>query len=423
MFTADPLYGGAELPDWLSELIKAPEVQRLRGIRLINTSSPSLAALSDARRYTHTLGMLQLGLVAMARLSDAVEPDVSRSFLASAVSHDIGTPAFGHTFEYLLNAASGWSHEWIVESVLNGDYRPERAYHQILPGRQLGLRQALERHDIDPAVVARTVRGQGQLAPILAGSVDIDNIDNVWRMASLLGLSVRADDAVALAGCFAGDQHGVAFVEGAVPLLERWAELRRTAYQVLVFEETNMKGQAMLTDCLTDAMDAELLGEEHWFFTDEVLLGRLLEFGGRTKETAERLIAGDLYTTIFVGWYDVPQGAIDLRQPQARKSLRLALESELRVPCSPYIFYDNGTFAKELYTRLTTGPGTWVKIGGEMSRSTVVGVYTPRATVRGDLGRAARRVLAEFGYPDDALLRIPPKESIYGLAGQTQLPI
>ena len=62
MFTADTLYGATDLPEWTTRLLLTPEVQRLRGIRLINSSSPSLAALSDARRYTHTLGVIRLAL-------------------------------------------------------------------------------------------------------------------------------------------------------------------------------------------------------------------------------------------------------------------------------------------------------------------------------------------------------------------------
>lgn len=60
MIVFDPIYGRFSVPDYLARLIVTPEVRRLSQVRLLNTITPSLAALGDLRRYSHTLGVLFL---------------------------------------------------------------------------------------------------------------------------------------------------------------------------------------------------------------------------------------------------------------------------------------------------------------------------------------------------------------------------
>jgi hypothetical protein len=194
-------------------------------------------------------------------------------------------------------------------------------------------------------------------------------------------------------------------------------------YEVVAFDDTNLKGQAMLTDCLATAMDDELIGEEHWWWTDEWLLYKLLESGGAAKGIAQRFIAGELYETVFLGWYDVSQAQPDLRHPTHRRELRLALEAELEIPVSPYVFYDNGTFAKTLELRVSGCATLWPEPPTPTSRSTIVGVFTPRADVTTRAHTRVQHVLRDFGLPQERLLPIPDESGAYGLAGQAQLPL
>ncbi|CAN5449361.1 HD domain-containing protein [soil metagenome] len=421
MFTADPLYGATDLPGWTTKLLLTPEVQRLRGIRLINSSSPSLAALSDARRYTHTLGVIRLTLKCLPALGASY--DDRRALVVAAMCHDLGTPPFGHVFEYLLSAMTGWSHEDIVQSILEGNYRHEGKYHQIMLGRQLALGRELVDAGIEPRVVAGLARGEGGLGKLVSGSLDLDNIDNVFRMAMLLGLPGRGGRvATELAESLQIGDRGVTIPANAIGLLECWATTRRLVYEVLAFDETNLKGQAMLTDCLTAALASGDIVPENWFWTDERLLYKL-EQHNNTKDIVQRFIVGDLYETIFVGWYNLSKGPTDWRHPAQRKVLQDALEAELGFPCSPYVFYDNGTFSKSLDLHIS-GLGTASEVlGMTTSRSTIVAVFTPRQKVAARARRAAMRVLDELGFSSEALQAPPNKASIYGLLGQTTLPL
>ena len=59
----DPLYGNFEIPTFLRQLVLAPEVRRLMGVRLLNAPTPTLPTLSEIRRFSHTLGVLRLVLL------------------------------------------------------------------------------------------------------------------------------------------------------------------------------------------------------------------------------------------------------------------------------------------------------------------------------------------------------------------------
>jgi HD superfamily phosphohydrolase len=428
MITADPLYGVIEIPVWLEQIILTPEVQRLREVRLINTSTPYFPALSDSRRFTHALGVLHLAL----RLAPSLEKDFPvrqvKSFLVSAVVHDVGTPAFGHLFEYLLEASTGWSHEGALQSIFNGLYRPDGPYHQIYYGNALRLASALRQSEVDPELVASYVCGQYPLGQLIAGTIDLDNIDNVFRMASLLGLDPDLSQPGELVEGLSVTPDGPVFSTSVEPVIKAWKRLRRTVYEVLAFDESNLVGQTMLTDSLVAAMEKGRIGEEHWFYTDEQLLHYLAgEPDPEIYRPIQRFASGDYYSTIFLGWFDVPKGKQDLRLPSMRQNLKEALEQRTKVPCSPYVFYDRGTFEKSLTLRFSEGSGDNSDVStlrlGTQSLSTLVGVFTHRRleTASKNLINATQEVLADYGLSTVHLQSIPEKRSAYDLPGQTKL--
>lgn len=428
----DGLFGVTRVPAWLFPVLSAPETQRLRDIRLINTSSPTLPALSDAHRYTHTVGVLGLMLASERRLRHELGEGAVKELLVAAVLHDVGSPPFGHLWEYLLKAETGWTHEGMLKEIIAGTYRPDGKYHQVYYGRGLSLERVLEGCGVDPGRVASIVEGTGHLGPLLAGSVDYDNIDNVYRMASLLGLNPNVADAHSLAGRLAIRGDALALTGDALPDLVRWRELRRQCYQILAFDESTLQTQAMLTDALSAAMQAGMLGAEHWFFTDDAILVRLAETRLTTsaarniKIAAQRFKTGDLYSTVSLGWYDIAKApADDLRHPRRREELRQRLEERLHIPCTPYVFYDSGTFSKRIDVDVLSGDGSTSALSvGETSHSTIIGVFTSRhmrpTRARREL---VVEVLEEYGFPSASLRPLPRRIEGDEFAGQAELPL
>lgn len=411
------------VPDWLLPVLLSPEVQRLRGVRLINTTSPSCAALSDVRRFTHSVGVYFLASRLAERISGHCPQEQLRAFLVASLVHDIGTPPFGHLFEYQLSLSTGWHHERVVSDVIRGNYRPERRYHQIYYANALRLHHVLKENRVDAELVMAMVRGEGELGRLLTGSIDLDNIDTVFRMASLLGLLPDRKTPLDLADSVAIEPCGIVYSEAALPLVDTWRQLRRQVYEVLVFDNWCLSGQAMLTQCLVAALERKLLGEEHWFLTDEGLLDRLFEHD-EIKESIRRFSAGDYFDVLFVGWYAGPRKGPDLRHPSARRQISRALTERTGLPCCPYVFYDHGAFSKKLVLNVATASGTSTVTIGATSESTVVAITTPHRirNERRSLVGHVLEVLEDNGLARSSLLRIPEKEDIYELPRQGKLP-
>lgn len=428
MHVPEGLFGVTHVPDWTRRIILSPEVQRLREIRLINTSTPFLPALSDVRRFTHTIGVAHL--VGLASGNDPLAGSVrqQRVMLAAALLHDVGSPPFGHLFEYLLNAQFGWTHEAALQGIIEGTYRPDNQFHQIYYQRTLALGRILSKLEIDAHEVSAVVNGTSALSPLLAGSIDCDNIDNVYRMATLLGLPASIQSAERLASALTVMDGRIALPRTAIGALEDWRRLRRKCYEILAFDIPSLSGQAMLTDAITGAMEDELIGVEHWFLTDEDLLRRLTNPNSatkRVKETARRFALGDFYECVFLAWYELPRQDRDLRSPAERRRLQSALQQALGIPCTPYVFYDKGAFEKTLrlvVTEDSEADETDLTLG-IASASTVAAVFTPRrlSRVPARWTKGAAEVFSGFGLDPASRRPVPRKGEVYDVPGQEKI--
>lgn len=421
----DQMYGAIAIPVWLHPVVFSPELQRLREVRLINTTSPSCAALSDARRFTHTLGVLHLASRLAKTIIRTWSLEEGRAFLVAALLHDVGTPAFGHLFEYQLASMKGWNHEKFVLDIIRGTYRFEKDYQHIYYNNPLSLHRVLERIGVDIETVVDMVNGRNALGKLLAGFIDLDNIDNVYRMAALLGLQPDFTEPVQLVDAILPTKDGPVFEKDAFPLLKSWQELRRRDYEILAFDEYCLSSQAMLTDCLTIALTRDILGERHWYYTDEQLLRELLKEEA-TKEIIRRFAVGDYYTQVFLGWYSCPKGEVDLRHPDHRTKLVEQIKKETNILCSPYVFYDSGTFSKKLTLRFNVRSESKLMELGEKSQSTIVSVFTHLKSLssseRKKLGHAITEIMESYGLYQSCLKPIPDKRNTYEIPGQRAIP-
>lgn len=430
MVVIDHLYGAITIPEWLNPVVLSPELQRLRDVRLINTSSPSCSALSDVRRFTHTIGVFFLAARLWQPILDRWTLREARAFLTAVLLHDIGTPAFGHLLEYQLTSAKKWDHEQVVADIIKGTYHWEKCYHQIYFYKSLRLHQILEQIDVDADLVAAYIRGQNDLGKLLAGTIDVDNIDNVYRMAAHLGFRPNLEEPVALVDNLLPICGGPVLNEMVLPLLESWQNYRRRSYEILAFDYACLSGQAMLTDCFMTALEKEELREDHWFLTDDQLLQHLWECSG-VKEIVQRFAVSDFYEQLFLGWYSCPKGAVDFRKPEQRLELSKALSDKIKLPCSLYVFYDSGTFSKRLSLQFqhhrANGQSSMVETvdWGQKSESTIVSVFTSRhlnlnSSERTRYFQKVALVLEEKGLPMSCLLSPPKRSDLYDSIGQRE---
>jgi len=353
----DPLYGPFEIPASVSDLIYIPEVRRLSQIRLLNTLTPSLATLGELRRFSHTLGVLRLALEMPAMRHDS--PEV-RAFLASILLHDIGTPPFGHLLEYELRDRSegAWNHEDFIHRILWGMHVPENQGHQPFGGRGLQARSTLQRHGISLELVQGIILGKHPLSRFLFGSLDLDNLDNVARMAWALGIPGGAEVALSLASGLGLTKSGELSLDkqGFSADVERWSWLRRMVYEIIVFDGPTAAAQAVLSEALQIALDKGLLTFDDWDLYDETLLEKLRGFP-ETKAHITSYYLGRLPHLAFC--LQVP-GDLAQQGFTSRRCIALVLREILQevFPARrvfSYVFQDRGAFAKRLEFRDSSG--------------------------------------------------------------------
>jgi HD superfamily phosphohydrolase len=188
----DLLYGDIEIPDWLVPFLKIPEFVRLRGVRLSNVDSYEFKDFNGPTRWEHCVGVSHLALT-FSRIRQLSRVDTIHLTLA-ALLHDVATPPFAHTVEYIIE---GYDHELesnrILSSSNSNNSNPSTPVFASQLPQFRELCQKVSKHlslKIDPDLVAQMVTGEGDLGFLINGSIDLDNIDNVIRACLFLGVKV-----------------------------------------------------------------------------------------------------------------------------------------------------------------------------------------------------------------------------------------
>jgi len=294
----DPLYGLIEFSKEEFSLILTPEVQRLRYLRMCNINSLLVTGASEISRFEHILGVLKL--VQVWASNNHLSKDDLYALKAAAILHDILTAPFGHSLQYVFqdNQIEGnFSHEDI-------EYGSRHTFYQALDANASFLGRPFESENILGYLwnkVSNIIQGKSDLGPLISGSMDLDNIDNVFRMAYHVGLTSHEDKDIPLLLASQIKLHNslICLPSSAVPLIDRWLDLRSTLYKFLLYDWADFSAKAMLTRIIEDALRVNLLGSDSWRFTDLELLSYLQRITtGEYQDIGtliNRLLTGRLY--------------------------------------------------------------------------------------------------------------------------------
>jgi HD superfamily phosphohydrolase len=338
----DPLYGQFEIPEYVAELLSTPEVRRLSNVRLLNALTPSLATLGEIRRYSHTIGVVYLASTNSFMGHDA---ETVRAFVAAVLLHDIGTPPFGHLFEYQLRDRFSWHHEDVIGNVIEGRDRPEASGHQIFGGRAIKFLRTCRQLRIDTDLLMSLVSQRHSLSKLIFGTLDFDNLDNVIRMSWALGLGGDVATTKAIASALSVSQHGALQLPFSVkPAVEAWLALRRRVYDILVFDGPTVAAQAVLSRSIAAALDSGLLTAKDWDRHDEDLIEFLRKRSPNKSEIITQYLGRLPDLCICIQVFGSLRNLDFNRLEDAKNALDEILSGEFL----SYAFLDRGAFEKSL---------------------------------------------------------------------------
>ena len=268
--------------------------------------------------------------------------------------------------------------------------------------------------------VSALVAGAGRFGRLLNGGIDLDNIDNVFRLAYHLGLSDNREAPCRLAESLYEDNEEVVLRDAAVDDLVHWASVRRRLYRYLLLNPDEFSAKCMLEDALLRA-EKEGYTAVRWHHVDFQIVTTLHELSSETHDITARLMTGDLYGCAGIFESPTCHIAAMLSEPDAKARVERHLEAALRQTkvsplrsASPVIHVIADINKTDRLIKLRTETGGYVT-AGEASSRVLIGVFLRNKhlsmlSLSEDLQALAANVtrnvlVAELG--DNALSSIP----------------
>jgi HD superfamily phosphohydrolase len=309
----DALYGEIEICQEIYELIKCPLVQRLRQVRLSNIDSICMPGIANISRYEHSVGVAYLA--SQVGFQDSISPRDRLIVQAAGLIHDTAITPFGHLAEEALNyLGENYAHEakW---SVLFGSSDVKELGGidlQVYLGRESGLRPwANNTFSIHAERILNEIldalMGKGKYGQCIAGEIDLDNLDNVTRIAFHMGLEVDRKLPLRIAQSIERVEGtiGPIFTDQSVNSITQWLQLREDVYNKLMLSRDDFCGKVMLIYSSVLAFEREYLTPTDWILTDSDFIQRLLDRSDKEiKDTVSRWLLGDLWSLSELFWLE-----------------------------------------------------------------------------------------------------------------------
>lgn len=379
----DPLYGRITLPEFVWKVFTCPELQRLREVRLCNINSLCLPGGANINRYEHALGTAYLANQVTNLWKPSLSKRDQRQIVYAALLHDIGSSAFGHSVEYVLDP-QGYKHDSLYSRIgQQRDREEDFAYQHTkaqpiffgIPGR---LPAMLSK--VDLIAISDMVAGGGQYGALISSLIDVDNIDNVYRLAYHIGLVRDGEYALQLAKKLSITDNKLYIEDDAEELLHKWYDVRRRLYKFLLLNPDEFSGKCMLEEALHLAQVRSIVSFR-WSDVDYELLDKLAYCSDDVSSIVTRLMVGDLFGCAAIlssSRIEMYERFIDF---DYRQEVEAALEKSIRESCHPsmrharvalHVIKDVNKTQRRIILPTTTGGMIEV---GEPSKQLLIGVF------------------------------------------------
>ena len=256
-FVFDRLYLQMKFPPLIYDLLDCPGLLRLRDVRMANNQFYAFPAFANSSRYEHSLGVCYLAGICADYLQ-LNEKDKLELMLAG-LYHDVGTPPFAHAMEEVLKAQFGFDHEQNLKSLIIGDTGEfDQDFAQVYLGQALKLKSICQGKKarglgLDPHRVARIAVGDRSepLSALINGTgMDLDNIDNICRAVSAMGILDYklnfAGLAKKLASSFVLSNNQIFYNANYKNEIALWLKLRDIQYTEIYRSLDDFSYQAMI---------------------------------------------------------------------------------------------------------------------------------------------------------------------------------
>lgn len=298
----DRMYGEYKFPSIIMDLLNCPGLLRLRDVRMANNQFAAFPAFSTTTRYEHSLGVCHLAGICADEIELSEKEKIE--LMIACLYHDVGTPPFAHAMEEVLQARFGFDHEENLKNLImgtTGQFDGELA--QIYQGEGLKIRSICQgskarKLKIDIHKIAKLAAGDSDeyLSPLLNGNgMDLDNIDNVLRASSAMGLiSYDAGElAQSLATAFLINENQVNYNGLYSREIRKWQEIRDIQYSAIFESIDDFAYQTMIKKAIAQLLDSEndisQLDINSWRLTDSELTEKLLN-NPKSREIMRRVM-------------------------------------------------------------------------------------------------------------------------------------
>lgn len=293
MYIWDTLYGKIDFSPFIYKCMLSPEVQRLREVRLCNINSLFITGSSNTNRFEHSIGTAYL---AMLNIESNLQKHLNLSkseketFVIAALLHDVANGPFGHSYEYIMEKKGFVPEQGLgdvftdVVSVGKGAHKNTSPFETIFFGKLRSLPTILSTSQKED--ISQIIAGNHFLSKLISNSIDLDNIDNVFRMAYHMGLKFRKEAPQKLATSMYIENGQVVFLQTAITYLEEWYTVREKVYKFLLLNPQEFAGKYMLTEAMDILFECISQGKAEgrdikWNYTDYQLMEEL----NQLKET------------------------------------------------------------------------------------------------------------------------------------------
>ncbi|MDN6639155.1 MAG: HD domain-containing protein [Tetragenococcus sp.] len=242
------------------DLINSKEVQRLRRIKQLGTSSFTFHG-AEHSRFSHSLGVYEISRricnifqqnYSVEKMGEDGWDDSQRlATLCAALLHDVGHGPYSHTFERIFHT----DHEEITVAIITS---PETEVYQILNNVEAGFPEKVA------SVITKTYPNP-QVVQMISSQIDADRMDYLLRDAYFTGTKYGTFDLTRILRMIRPCKSGIVFSMDGMHAVEDYIVSRYQMY-IQVYFHPSSRGMEVILE--------HLLNRAHELFPQEASMLR-----------------------------------------------------------------------------------------------------------------------------------------------------